>query len=719
MGLMRAGTAPSSVQDAKLWAQKPESTGGRFAPLQHDSSAERHAPLQLFGQKMFAGFQFWEPESEGEFWDQYGMAVYVGIGALALVVVLGLIYVVRKPAPTKEGKETSAQGSAGQVLLPAPAPQHEKDPETPAPSDADSKAGTGLPAKEDIAAIVSLAQRVTKLVGPKLAKSQALKNVISKRVSGVRGRAEQMLMQEVNGMAAEVCEVIDAPEMMLLQDWSGATAGFPPLPGLVSGLIAPLRLQSSLSSNILHIIGILPIIALCGWAFYEDYRLSCNPIPSLRWWIISTLCIGGLLTLARTMLVLKTRKGLKTLQDKANEMHMRSELRLAEYGAHSDGGLREIKELLIDHSTLASHALKVDASINASRWNPIVGICTVLWVCCILWNLYEAFLWSFVPGRVAFHEAAKTDPNFCASWHVVLVGRIVAVLSVVLLLFNLFAIFLWVLGSMMQSDSVAAKIHEATRKFDRNTTGLPVSQLFVRLCIMPTTELDQIHLHQVRQKYITAEEDLRRTEKNLESLKQRRDKQAAKLEKLEAKAAENAKIGKHKDPMDQTLEEIEQAIRNSFDPDSWRTQGLDTIRQVKESSPKEEDGSTPQSDSLERIISDVTDLAARFQKSEGFQKASEAAQSAAAYSSEKAQEAYAQAQQIDTTALLQSSKEALGQATEQGQAQQSEAFQKAQSAATSAMEQAPGALQKAQDAAKQAQGAASTAMAKKGDSKKP
>merc|ERR1719197_1570022 len=114
-----------------------------------------------------------------------------------------------------------------------------------------------------------------------------------------------------------------------------------------------------------------------------------------------------------------------------------------------------------------------------------------------------------------------------------MVGRMVAVLSVLLLLVNLGAIAMWILGFVMRSDSLASKIHNATRRFDRNTTGLPVSQLFVRLCVMPSAELDEVRIHHVRQKFLTAEEDLRRTEKNMQLQQKRRDKQAAKLEKLE------------------------------------------------------------------------------------------------------------------------------------------------------------------------------------------
>eukprot|EP00746_Dinoflagellata_sp_MGD_P161585 gnl/MRDRNA2_/MRDRNA2_88788_c0_seq1.p1 gnl/MRDRNA2_/MRDRNA2_88788_c0~~gnl/MRDRNA2_/MRDRNA2_88788_c0_seq1.p1 ORF type:complete len:754 (-),score=186.62 gnl/MRDRNA2_/MRDRNA2_88788_c0_seq1:32-2293(-) len=736
MGFVRAAAGISSGADVKLWPGQPK--GEYFIPLR-----------QHFRQSILAGFQLWEPGSEQDFWSQWGLAVFLGIGALAIAVVVGVVYAVVKyrEAPAKDA---DLQKSEEQVAEPrAQEPQHVTDPEAAVPSDSHSShsstkqqrtlkhRGTMVQAKDEIVALASLAQRVGGVVGPKLLKSQALRGVLSKRLSTARGRAEQMLMNEVNGMAAEVCEIIDAPEIMLLKDWEATTTNFPPLPALVSGLIAPLRLQSNLWSNLVHIIGIVPVICLCGWALYNDWALDCTPIPSLRWWVIATLWVGGVLVAARTGLLMKVNKGLQTLQSKANETHLRSELRLAESGTDfaTELHLNEIKELLIDHSVLASHALKVDASINASVWNPIVGVATVLWVCVILWNLWEAIMWSFVPGRVAFHDAARGHENFCASWHIVMVARIVAVISVLLLLFNLFAILMWVLQFVMQSDELASKIHEATRRFDRNTTGLPVSQLLVRLCIMPSAELEEVRIHHVRQKYLAAEEDLRRTQKNMENLTKRRDKQALKLQKLETIAAQKAKTGKNKDPLDQTLEEIEAAIRSSFDVEAWHAQGLDAVRRAKQSSAEEEEdeGPAPPADSLERLVSDLGNLASRVQESQEFHKAAEAAQSAASFGTEKMQEVIVQAQQVDTAELAQASKKMLEQATEKGksameqaqqsgvfqqaqavieQAQQSETFHRAQSAASTAVEQAQSAAAAA--VAKSSQPSARGA-AKKGD----
>merc|ERR1719386_358219 len=143
-------------------------------------------------------------------------------------------------------------------------------------------------------------------------------------------------------------------------------------------------------------------------------------------------------------------------------------------------------------------------------------------------------------------------------------------------------------------------------------------------------------MHHVRQKYLAAEEDLRRTQKNMENLTKRRDKQASKLQKLEAAAAQKAKSGKNKDPLDQTLEEIEQAIRGSFDMEAWHAQGLDAVRKAKQPC-SEEEGPQPPADSFERLVTDLGNLASRVQESEEFHKAAEAAQSAASFGTEKMQ----------------------------------------------------------------------------------
>jgi hypothetical protein len=692
MGLARLGRRGHAAwpkQDVGLWPQKPDSNGGWIAQAAQ------------FQHSAFAGFQF--VEAQEAFWSHWGLATFLGLAALAFAIIVGVAYAVRKHREglAKETKDVSPQQIEGQDSVSqdqkSKVPEARKS-EIPVASEGVSakEASEGVSAKEDIIALVGLARRVGTFVGPKLAKGQAIQKLISNRISGVRGKAENMLMQEANGIAAEMCEIIDAPEMMLLKDWDAgihsAASSFPPLPALLSGLIAPLRLQSSLWSNLVHILGILPVVGMCGWGLYTDWNHPCKPIPAFRYWVISTLCVGVVLLLARVMLYFSTRKGLQSLENKANEAHIRSEARLQDMELGEESKLRGMKELLIDHCALASHALKVDASINASIWNRVIGVTTVLYVCCIYWNLWEVIVWTFVPGTVAFHEAAKGDPHYCGSWHIVLVGRIVAILAGVLLIPNIFTI----LAFVMQSDYVASKINAGTQKFDKNTIGLPVSQLFVRLSLMPTAELENVQLQSMRQESMTIEQDLHHMEKNMEQLKKKRDQKNAKLKELEAKAVERAESGRSKDPLDQTFEEVEQAVRDSFNPDLWHSQGLDAIRKAKESGSDPQQGPPPQSESLERLVTDISSFATeKFQQasqSQEFQKASQLAQSAAQYGTEQVQGAIVQAQQLDPEQLRLASTKALEQVAEKGkvamaQAQQSDAFQKASSASASAMQQ--------------------------------
>jgi hypothetical protein len=105
-----------------------------------------------------------------------------------------------------------------------------------------------------------LSQRVVQQVGPKLAKADAVRNILEERATTIKGKAKAFLLNELNYTAADVLKAIDAEEAMVLLDWNNMIAtNFPPVAVLLAGLLSPTILSLRQISHMLQIlVGLLP-----------------------------------------------------------------------------------------------------------------------------------------------------------------------------------------------------------------------------------------------------------------------------------------------------------------------------------------------------------------------------------------------------------------------------------------------------------------------------
>merc|ERR1719375_1339361 len=214
----------------------------------------------------------------------------------------------------------------------------------------------------------------------------------------------------------------------------------------------------------------------------------------------------------------------------------------------------------------------VDCGVEGSMWNHVIGVSTFLWLVCILWNLWEVIVWTFVPGLIAFHDAAKGSPSYCAAWRTVLVARITAVLSGFLLVFTILGLVIWILSMLMNSDFVAVKVQKIAHSFDHKTTHLPVAQLLMRSMLTPTHSVEEVRLQTARQKQMLIEEDIRRANREMELLQTKLQYASEKVEKLENKK----KHANH--PVDGDIEKFEEHLRQTMDPEAWRKSGTDMMK---------------------------------------------------------------------------------------------------------------------------------------------
>merc|ERR1719281_1957401 len=168
-----------------------------------------------------------------------GNAIYLGAGLLGVVVVIGccLIFFCGKRKAEKE-EEKAAETS------------------TTASTAASTAASTTAEADEDTIALSDsllreLVCRSLQRVGPALAKGQALQNTVERAIETLTGKAQQLLMSELNCAAGSICQTLDAEEAMLILDWDAAVrANFPAVSVLLAGTLAPTLLQINLIGHL-------------------------------------------------------------------------------------------------------------------------------------------------------------------------------------------------------------------------------------------------------------------------------------------------------------------------------------------------------------------------------------------------------------------------------------------------------------------------------------
>jgi len=169
--------------------------------------------------------------------------------------------------------------------------------------------------------------------------------------------------------------------------------------------------------------------------------------------------LAFLLFVGHGLLLWNLSSGKKSLQAKREEVE-------ANLKGTEEGGFSNMKEQFIGNTVILQEALIVENRVRHSLWNTIVGIATILWLLCSIWNLVLIARYTFVPGIIAFHpDAAKVaKDDFCGAWATVLVLRISILLSVLYLFLNLATVIHWLCDQLIGSSAFSNTLLKQARK---------------------------------------------------------------------------------------------------------------------------------------------------------------------------------------------------------------------------------------------------------------
>jgi len=337
-------------------------------------------------------------------------------------------------------------------------------------------------AMEDFESLAkTLAQSLAQKIGPKLAKGQAVRNILESRLYQFPDKAKTFLRNELNSAAGAVMQAVEAEEAMILLDLDNALSlNFPPVSMLLAGLVSPTLLNLSYSAlHLQNIMVVFPMLLLCGWASYEDWNSSCS-IPTMIFWLKAQFAFAIFLGICNGMVAYKISTGKKALDVKTEKLQKRiKEAQRGEVG-HVTG----IRELFVCNSVLIQEALLLEDEVKASFWFNASGIATVFWLVLMLWTFVLVFGWTFVPGVTAFDQASSDRPNFCAAWASVFVARVAALLDIFFLVINVLTVTNWLATSLVKSEGFVKSVLKKARDVDRNGLGFPVAELLVKALLL-------------------------------------------------------------------------------------------------------------------------------------------------------------------------------------------------------------------------------------------
>lgn len=494
----------------------------------------------------------------------------------------------------------------------------------------------------------TLAQSLAQKIGPKLAKGQAVRNILESRLYQFPDKAKTFLRNELNSAAGAVMQAVEAEEAMILLDLDNALSlNFPPVSMLLAGLVSPTLLNLSYSAlHLQNVMVVLPMLLLCGWASYEDYGISCS-IPTMTFWVKAQFAFAIFLGVCNGMVARKISAGKQALDAKTERLQKRiKEAQRGEVG-HVSG----MRELFVCNSVLIQEALLLEDEVKASFWFNASGIATVLWLVLMLWTFVLVFGWTFVPGMTAFDEAASKRPNFCGAWASVLVARVAAILDIFFLVINLLTVVNWLATSLVKSDGFVKSVLEKARGIDRNGLGFPVAELLVKALLL-------------RGRSETLGAKLSIAEADKSALEKEKDQLEAELAKLNAQIAarqveveaiqaqaDAAKASGVLDPMGfQTGVKALEAADVEALGEKWKEQGHKAVEDAQARAAAVTQKTTEE---LDRLLSRFMELVQQVQDSEAFQSASSQLQSATEHGMATASSALAQASSQANAALQQ------------------------------------------------------------------
>jgi len=270
---------------------------------------------------------------------------------------------------------------------------------------------------------------------------------------------------------------------MLLLDFDKAVAAnFPPMATLLAGILSPTILGLAMAAAMAQLfVVIVPVLALSGWALWEDYDATCS-IPSMFLWTKAQFGIAVFLGIGNAVLARKIGAGKRELNAKTEGMQAR--LASVQARGTQELGAEDLRELFVCNSVLVEEALRLEDEIKGSLWFHAVGVGTAVWLLMMIWTFVLVFGWTFVPGEVAFADASKAAPNYCGAWASVLTARLSCILALLFLVVNVLVLAHWLCTVMVRSQSFASAVLHKARDLDSQGVGLPVAELMAKAFLL-------------------------------------------------------------------------------------------------------------------------------------------------------------------------------------------------------------------------------------------
>eukprot|EP00930_Biecheleria_cincta_P050984 TRINITY_DN3613_c0_g1_i4.p1 TRINITY_DN3613_c0_g1~~TRINITY_DN3613_c0_g1_i4.p1 ORF type:complete len:575 (+),score=198.57 TRINITY_DN3613_c0_g1_i4:70-1794(+) len=542
--------------------------------------------------------------------------------------------------------------------------------------------GPSLDDYEDL--VRKMLQKGAQTLGPKAAKGAKVAGIVADKMTTIADKAKALVMSEITDTAGSVARALELDELMLLFDTDAAmSVNFPPLSILLAGVLVPVNLTIAMICHLAQVfLVLLPVLIVSAYSEYADWDHPCKSIPGLRLWARVVGTLAFLIATSRLLQVAKISAAKKEIQRKSEEM--KENLGKAEAAAASGmGGLEDLKRLFTMHATTLQTAVACEGRTRVNAFAHIIGFGTLLWLLTTFWNLYLYFGYMFVPGVVAFAEAAKHDPSYCAAWVTVCTAKISIILALLFFFANIMTVFFWATETSLSMDSVASQIVATAKAFDKASLGLPVAQMLVKAFLLrgATDVLCARLAAQVREKSDIAK-DLTDTETRLAALKKQ----------LDAKEAEVDSVKQDMIACGGTVGQV--AERLSTSPATLKEQSAEFMEEARRQAAALEQSTAEE---IEKIVAKIKEMLE--QAAAAAEEARQQAMVAAEEAQKQAMEAAEKARQQGLEAAEEAKKKAL-EAAEQAKQAASDVAAQAQQMADTVAAEAEGHLEKAKAMAK-------------------
>jgi len=316
------------------------------------------------------------------------------------------------------------------------------------------------------------AMRLVSQVQSKMDRGSRARELIETRAIRLTDKAKGFIVTELNNTAAALLKAIDATEANMLLEFNHAVeASFPPVSVLLGGVLSPTILSLSLAMHILEFFGL----------FLPVFGATCD-IPTLTAWTWISFCLSAALTLGHGSLALKIYSGQSAMKAKGAEISAR----LAANTADGETGIADMQEIFIGSTVLVQEALIFEDGVRTSFWQSLIGTSTLLWMICVIWNFIIVIGWTFVPGTIAFYEAAGgvAAGHFCGAWASVFTARVVCLLTPFFFFMNIAQVANWVIVTAVHSSTVSSKLLKLAQDFDEKSLGIPVVEILVKALVL-------------------------------------------------------------------------------------------------------------------------------------------------------------------------------------------------------------------------------------------